>query len=136
MSAFNTSSPPSPLVRKSAFFEGVELPPTFRIRKEMAAPLKVLKELCDYPVLYMNYRVINNEGAIAVTISDKNPTTDNKEMTAKYPGDAIVVDLCLFNDTSEKYIHTIDYWANMLCSVLTFRGHEVFLNGHLYVPYE
>jgi hypothetical protein len=134
--AYNTSPCPPP-VAASSCVNPLQDAPTFGDKNEMQEPLKVLQKLCDFPVLHFNFHVErtsdgNPENFVA-TLSDKEPTLD-ESFVATYPTDTVRVDIAVVR-VSEQSLKNLDFWGNIFCSILTFRGHEVFYNGKLYNPF-
>lgn len=110
------------------------------VKDAQKTPLEDLQELCDYPVLYVNYRAANSENQnhdkiFAVTISNKQPAIDKERLEVTYPADAFAVDVFFINETNSIVTGIISHWTSLLCAILTFRGHEVFLNNELFIPF-
>lgn len=109
--------------------------------------LVLLKDLCEHPVLYINFRIIKepeiNPSApvcaspeIVLTISNNKPEINQEENEVKYPSDSIALDLfqCYYSDS--MILSLGKHLAKIICSILTFRGHEVFLDNKLFIPSE
>lgn len=109
--------------------------------EEQNLTLKFLKELCEYPILYVNIRVVASENPcadkhFAVTVSNKEPETNSETLEAKYPVDAIAADIFFSYEINSFMTNLSLHWAKLVCSILTFRGHEVFFNNKIFVPFE
>ena len=100
--------------------------------------LSMLRDLCDEPVLYINSRLAKNDFGehteLAVTIANKKPFVDEQENVTKYPPDTTAVDL--FSDTfiTETKIALTKHWIHLICTILVFRGHEIYLDNVVYQP--
>lgn len=104
--------------------------------------LKILEKLCDYPHLYVNshFREEDGEKIYIVTISNAEPIV-SEERTAIWQNNDVALDIFYdptftLDNMNTNTLNTIMYWVNIVCSVLTFRGHEVFLENKLFQPYE
>lgn len=121
-------------------FGGNKMSYTDQIKNEPV--IMVLEKLCDYPSLYVNnhFREENGEKIYVVTISNAEPIV-SEERTAIWQKNDIAIDL--FYDPSItrdnlniNTLNVIIHWIKIVCSILTFRGHEVFLDNKLFQPYE
>lgn len=107
-------------------------------------PLHILEELCSHPVLHVNahFRKENkDEDAIyVVTLSNASPIiSENRE--AIWRKSDLAIDLfydpnLTLDSINSDSLAVVMHWVKLFCSMLTFRGHEVFLDNQLFRPYE
>lgn len=110
-------------------------------KEEQNLTLKLLQDLCEYPILYVNIRVVASENPnadknFAVTVSNKEPETNEETLEAKYPADSVAADVFFSYEINSTMTNLSLHWAKVICSILTFRGHEVFFNNKIFVPFE
>jgi hypothetical protein len=110
-------------------------------QEENNLALKSLQELCEYPVLYVNMRVVVSgnpytDKNFAITVSNKEPEKNEETLEVIYPADSLAADIFFSYDTNTTMTNMALHWAKLVCSILTFRGHEVFFNNKIFLPFE
>lgn len=104
--------------------------------------IKELETLCGHPTLYVSqyFREVDGNQVYVVSVSNASPVIDADRHAIWNPKD-IAVDI-YFNpnvtleNVSPPFLSQILHWTRLICTVLTFKGHEVFLDGELFKPYE
>jgi len=106
-------------------------------------PLQTLEELCKYPVLYINTHFADDDGekSFVVSVSNQEPIIIKDKREALWEKNALVVDVfydptLTLNNINPEVLISITYWVKILCCILTFKGHEVFIENKLFRPYE
>lgn len=108
------------------------------VDQNVAKSLQLLRTLCDEPALFINTRMFYNNwhepSSFTITIANKQPSVDEATFVARYPKDTVAVDLITESNPSDYKTNLTKHWIHILCAVLVFRGHEVYLDNKVYQP--
>ena len=106
-------------------------------------PLKVLEELCKHPVLYINthFRDYDGNKCFVVSVSNEEPHVIEGKREAVWMKSALVVDIFYdpslhLDNLNTEVLYSLTHWVKTLCYILTFKGHEVFIENKLFRPFE